>query len=261
MKRTLVLLACFVLLSSHELFLKTNSHFHKAHEEGELFLFNGTFDESENIISRDRIINARVTGPDYEFLPEKEDYYDKDHVTYLRFRTGGEGTYVAGVSTLPRVIELNAKDFKEYLEHEGLHDVIKEREREGISSQPAKERYSKHVKALLQVADARTDHYKTTLGYPIEFIPQQNPYDLKQGDEFTLTLLAEGRPLANQVVHYSSRPGDTTENSQRTDKKGQVKVKLNKTGKWYVATIHMVKAAEKDIDYVSNWATLTFEVK
>ena len=102
-----------VLFSSHELFLKTDNYLLKEGQAVELYLYNGTFDKSENVISRDRIQNARILGPETEILPQESDYYDKEAVTYLKFTTGKTGTYVAGISTLPRNIELTAEEFKE----------------------------------------------------------------------------------------------------------------------------------------------------
>ena len=191
MSRILILIFGFILLTSHELFLKTDSYFLNANEQSELFLFNGTFDQSENIITRDRIINTKIIGPDYEFLPTEKDYFDKDEVTYLKFKAGKAGTYVAGISTLPRVIELSAEEFKDYLIHEGLTDVISEREEKGISNATAREKYSKHVKTLLQVSGKRTNHYAMDLGYPIEFIPLNNPYNLSKGDKLSFKLVKE----------------------------------------------------------------------
>lgn len=149
MKKILVLITFYVLLCSHELFLKTDSYYIETHESSELYLFNGTFDNSENIITRDRIGKAKIVGPDYNFIPSKDDFCDKENITFLKFKTGNKGTYVAGISTLPRTIELNAADFQEYLEHEGLVDIIAMREKMGISDSSAREKYSKHVKALL----------------------------------------------------------------------------------------------------------------
>ena len=47
----------------------------------------------------------------------------------------------------------------------------------------------------------------------------------------------------------------------RTDENGTFVIELDQAGMWYVATIDMVESEEENIDYVSNWATLTFEVK
>lgn len=265
MKRLPILVILYLLLCSHELFLKIDSYYLNTNQSTELYLFNGTFDKSENVITRERIVNARIVGPQYDSYPNEADYYDKGTVTYLRFKAGGTGTYMAGVSTLPKIIELSASDFKEYLEHEGLTNVIAKREDEGVSNTSAREKYSKHVKAILQVSDTRTNHFGTEFGYPIEFVPLNNPYNLSKGDSISFKLLSNGKPLPDQVVHYSSRSGmgdrPIGENSTRTDKNGVLTMELNTSGKWYVATIHMTESEEDEIDYESNWATMTFEIK
>ena len=253
-----------LILSSHELFLKSDSYFLQNGEPAELFLFNGTFDKSENAITTDRIIGAQIHGTNFDFEPKDSDYAIRENVTYLKFTPGEDGTYAAGISTLPRMIELGPEDFKEYLEHEGLEDMIAERKEKGLENQAVREKYSKHVKAILQVGGARTDHFLKEFGYPIEFVPVKNPYTLKVGDKATFKLLLNGKPLAGQGVHISSRNDGVDpfakEIPSRTDDEGQVSFEITETGHWYVATIHMVESLEEDVEYESNWATITFEV-
>lgn len=263
--QTLVLVGMLITLSSHELFLKAASYFLKPNETAQIYLLNGTFDKSENPITRDRIINAKIIGPDYVFEPKVGNYMDKGNSTYLNFKTGNPGSYVAGISTLPRVLEMTAEDFNGYLEHEGLANTIVQREIEGTTEKSAKEKYSKHVKALLQVGDTKTDDYNIVLGYPIEFIPLNNPYEGQVGDSVSFQLLRAGVALPNHIVHYStSTPGidaHDNEKSLKTDANGVLTITPDKSGKWYVATIHMTKSEGEDLDYESNWATLTFEVQ
>ncbi|MCH8962364.1 MAG: flagellar filament capping protein FliD, partial [Bacteroidetes bacterium] len=45
------------------------------------------------------------------------------------------------------------------------------------------------------------------------------------------------------------------------DDEGVARIEIKTAGQWYVRLIHMVESEEKDVDYESNWATLTFEVK
>jgi len=264
MKRIFAFISLALLLSSHELFLKSDSYFLQANSEAELYLFNGTFDESENIITRDRIINSQIIGPQYSIKPAETAYYDKDEVTYLKFKTANAGTYVAGISTKARGIELSGEKFTAYLEHEGLNDIVEKRAVQGISDEAANEKYAKHVKALLQVEET-TSHYAEELGYPIEFIPMKNPYDLALGEKISFKLLYEGKPLANQTVHISSRKDsnqkEAGETMLKTDQNGEVSFTINASGQWYIATIHMIESKEDAYDYESQWATLTFEVK
>ena len=259
-KNILVLAGIIVLMSSHELFLKTDSHFLKEGQATELYLYNGTFDKSENVITRDRIQDAKVLGPDYEFIPSDSDYYDQENATYLKLTVGKSGTYVAGISTLARNIELTAEEFKEYLEHEGLDRVVKERDMKGISNRAVVEKYSKHVKALLQVSDEHSEDYNRELNYPIEFIPLQNPYLLSVGEIIDFQLLYKGEPLANEVVHFSSDTASRV-SASITDDDGEFSFEIEKPGKWFVATIHMEESTEANLDYESNWATLTFEIR
>ncbi|MGB5647161.1 MAG: DUF4198 domain-containing protein [Muriicola sp.] len=267
MRRTstiLILAVLFFTLSSHELFLKSDSYFLDPNSQSELYLLNGTFDHSENVITRDRIINPMIIGPDYDFKPHSGDFYDKGETTYLKFKTGNDGTYLAGVSTKPRTLELSGEDFLEYLEHEGLTEIILNRKNKGINNRPVNEKYSKHVKAILQVGEDKTEEFSTSLNYPIEFIPLKNPYELSVGDQMSFRLLYLGKPLGNQTVHISSRRNskvkDGLETALRTDQNGEVSFTISNKGSWYIATIHMLESIEESIDYESNWATLTFEV-
>lgn len=264
MKKFIIGILGVLCLSSHELFLKTDSHFLKPEKESLLYLFNGNFELSENIISRDRIVNAQIHGPQHQFRPVESDYYDQGNVTFLKWKTGSQGTYVAGISTLPRTLEMNAEDFLAYLEHEELTNLIAEREAKGISNLAAKEKYSKHVKSLLQVGKNTSSDFTKILGYPIEFIPIDNPYQKNHSGELSFQLLWNNKPLAKQVVHFAcknSNKGTSEENSTLTDEKGVVRIKADKKGQWYLATIFIEESSDPALDYESNWATITFEVK
>lgn len=253
------------LFMSHELFLKTDSHFLNPNTASQLYLLNGTFDTSENAITVDRIVAPKIIGPNYMLAPKEGQFTIEDNITYLNFKTGDAGTYVAGISTLPRVLEMDATAFNTYLAHEGLENTIAERKASNIENTGAKERYSKHVKALLQVGGESSIDFMKPLGYPIEFVPLNNPFEIGLGDAVGFKLLRNGKPLANHIVHYSTAvPGQDThenENSLTTNEKGLFSIRPNTKGKWYVATIHMEKKIDEDVDYESNWATLTFEIK
>lgn len=263
MKKLVLLCFLYLIFCSHELFLKTENYFLNPNQATELFLFNGSFDNSENVITRDRIVDAKIIAADDLITPATSDYYDKGEITFLKFETKSAGTYVAGISTLPRMIDLNAEDFKDYLIHEGLLDMADERKEKGIEDQAAREKYSKHVKCLLQVGDTKSEHYSTAMGYPIEFVPMTNPYALSAGDALPCQLLVKGKPLKNIAVRSGyKKDGKMYSNEMvRTDEKGICEIPISSTGLWYVATIHMEESSEGEVDYESNWATLTFDVR
>src|SRR5699024_3929967 len=126
---------------------------------------------------------------------------------------------------------------------------------------------------ILQVSDRKTDHYKKELGYPIEFIPLSNPYSVEIGNELSFQLLKNGKPVKNQIVYYSNYTSEDnqshSEDNQshsheekfvRTDDSGEFALEINHEGVWLIRAINMVESKEQNVDYESNWATLTFKV-
>ena len=136
-------------LSAHDMFLKLSTYFLAPNSEATVALINGTFAQSENAITRDRMLDVSiVNGEGAVQHPDTSQWRDEDKRTLLDFTTGAAGTYVVGVSTAPRMIELSAEDFNGYLCHDGVLNVLAAREDDGTLNEPARERYSKHVKAL-----------------------------------------------------------------------------------------------------------------
>lgn len=273
MKRIALLLILCTVLSSHDLFIKLDTYFLKPHQEAQLYLFNGTFETTENEISRDRMRHVQMIGPAGKQYPEETQWTDRNKATYWSFKTGEAGTYVAGVSVKPGTIALSAEDFNEYLEHDGVLDVLAAREQQNQLNQPSQELYAKHVKAIFQVGNEKSEHYKEILGYPVEFVPQQNPYTLHEGDALEVQLLENGKPLADHYVYsgfseaadhdhaHKDAEHHHDEVQQKTDKNGMLSINLEHEGQWYLRCIRMVESKADTLDYESNWATLTFEVR
>jgi len=205
MKKIILVLIAFVLFSSHDMFLKLDTYFLPPDTSASIELFNGTFDKSENIIDRNRMIDISLVGNGERTAVKKNQWSEKDSATVLNFRTGKAGTWVAGISTAPRTIEMAADDFNNYLEHDGITDMLEQRRENEKLENDAVEQYAKHVKAIFQIGTTKTEDWKTALGYPVEFIPQNNPYELNTGDELKVQLLREGEPLADQLVYADYR--------------------------------------------------------
>lgn len=254
---------------AHDLFLELASHRLVPATPTSVALVNGTFGRSENVITRDRMLDVSIVGPGNDVShPPTGDWRDEGMTTWLDFETGGAGTYVLGVSTAPRMIELSAESFHDYLRHDGVLDVLEQRTRDGLLEQPARERYSKHVKAVVQVGDRTSGSFDEVLGYPVEIVPLRDPNSLRTGSELPVQVLLSGEPLASQLVYASfaghhahdDTGGHIEAFSGRTDSEGRVLIPVDQPGRWYIRLIHMVEAPEPDVDYESRWATLTFEV-
>ena len=205
MKKTLPILLLFVLFSSHTMFIKFESYFLEPNSPATLQLFNGTFEKSENIIDRNRMLDASLLQNGQRIKVKESQWTEKDSTTFLNFKTGASGTYVAGISTKAKSLEMNAEAFNKYLKHEGIYDMLDWRKKNHEFESKAIEKYSKHVKSIFQVGTTRTKDWQTVLGYPIEFIPLKNPYALHTGDSLQVKLIFNGKPLANQLVYADFR--------------------------------------------------------
>lgn len=290
MKKRFLLIGALLLFSSHDMYLKLDSYFLEPNTRAEIQLFNGTFEKSENVITRDRMLDVSLVGNGERTAVDPSQWGERDSITTLGFTTGESGTWVAGVSTAARNIEMNAADFNNYLEHDGILDMLTWRKENNAMDLPAVEKYSKHVKTIFQVGDKTTEDWKTVLGYPIEFIPLENPYDLHPGHTLSVQLLFDGEPMAEQLVYVGMAAGGgesesghthpegsdhqhehadaaeadhshTEETTQlRTDAEGIAKVFLPAKGTWYLRTIHLVPSEETGLTHESNWATLSFAI-
>ncbi len=263
---TLAIATSLVLVMSvlgHDLFLKTDSFFLEPNSKFTVKVMNGTFQASEGAVSFGRLNDVSVVSGGTRTHPVEADFTKDETTAFLNLTTGSAGTYVVGLSTTPREIALKAADFNEYLREDGLPDTLEERRKTGELAKDAKERYAKHVKAILQVGKKQTDDYKKVLGYPVELVPQQNPYSLKKGGSIDILCLKDGKPLANQVVLAGrENMGKLVSSPElRSDEKGMVRVRLDGAGKWYVKFINMTKLDDPDLNYESKWTTLTFEIK
>jgi len=264
--------AAFLLISAllvtpimaHDLFLKLDSFFVAVNDKISIKILNGSFQESEGAVNFARLKDVSVVSPSGTRTNAKETDLTKDgNTSFLNLQPSEAGNYVAGLSTSPREIDLKGKDFNEYLTEDGIPDTLAERKKKKELARDVRERYSKHVKTIFQAGDKQSESYKAVFGYPVEIVPQNNPYLLKTGDIFEFMCLKDGKPLANQFVMTGFDAGGklTPGENVRTDKRGVARIKLSNAGKWYVKFIQMTKLTDPKINYESKWATLTFEIR
>ena len=251
--------------SAHEMFLKAEDYFMAPDTGVVLKLLNGTFDESLNTIDRKRMRDVSLAYNGQTLHPPLSAWHDADNASFLNIETASPGTYVAGVSIRQNMITLSAADFTSYLKHDGILDTLAEFEKSGSTSD-VRERYSKHVRVIFQVGDERSEDYARALGYPVEILLQDNPYDLMVGDNIGFQVIYEGEPAGNQLV-YASYQGFQGEDEHgkhavalRTDEKGMANFNLVAKGIWYISLIHMKKIDDPGAEYQSDWATVTFEI-
>ncbi|MEO8193215.1 MAG: DUF4198 domain-containing protein [Gemmatimonadales bacterium] len=267
----LALVAIAMSLEAHDLFLKPSAFFIAPNSELRVAVLNGTFQKSEAAVTRERLRALTLAGPSGLSQPPFTAWDTAGKESLWRVTVGGPGTYVIGASVLPRTIRLEGEEFNSYLKEDGLPDVLAERRERNELAQPAHERYSKHVKAVVRAGRVSSTSgdtaFRAVFGYPAELVPLNNPYALRSGRTLRVRALVDGEAVANQVILAGGVMNDgrrIVERSVRSDTLGDARIAIRAPGLWYVKFIRMrrIPAGTADsVDYESKWATLTFAVR
>ena len=248
------------VLGAHDLFIKMDTYFLAPNTPARVTIINGTFMKSESSVAPDRVGDVSLVLDGHRTKLDMDGWIAESDTTYLDLRIGEAGTYVVGVSTLPRTLGLDGADFNAYLAGDGIPDMLIQRARERELDSAVREEYSKHVKAVFQVGDRRTGGLDVVLGYPAELVPLVNPYDLSVGDEMVVRALVDSEPVASQLVLVGG-DGSMAATEGRTDDGGVYRFTLDAPGRWYVKFINMHKTDREDPTHESKWATLSFEIR
>lgn len=249
---------------AHDLFFRPDAFFVEPGGAVTVKVLSGTFSTSENAIMRDRLSDLSLVTPAGRTALERTAWTERDPQSTLPVKMEAAGTYLLGASLQPRMLTLAGPAFNAYLKEEGLDHILAARRTQKRLGEGSRERYSKYVKALLQVGDATTDGYSAPLGYAAELIPLANPYTLKVGDTLSVRCVVDGKPVPGQVLFAGGRSPKGTRLPVRglvADGDGVIQVKLTGAGAWYVKAVHMREVQEAEANYESLWSTLSFGVR
>ena len=177
-----------------------------------------------------------------------------------------EGTYVIAWNATDSYIDIEGKEFNEYIEAEGYHNVAALRKQQGKENAGGRERYTRFLKTIAQVGNKFTDDYGKRLGQKLEIIPLQNPYSIKLGAPLPVKLLFDGVPIVGirMMATYNtySKEHDVYAHTAETDSNGIANIPLSKKGLWMIRANHMLPLKDDPkADWQSFWTNCTFEVR
>lgn len=181
----------------------------------------------------------------------------------LTYKLANEGTHLFSMNSNPASIELDGAKFNEYLQEDGIDDILAQRKADNELDKPSRENYTRYAKLLVQSGNNTDgDVFKRKVGLKAEIIPLTNPYTLKSGDYLECEILFDGKPLPHQMVKVWSFIGNRAflQNAY-TENDGKVKFPISNTGPWMVSFVKMVKSDKANVDYESMWASLVFGIE
>lgn len=181
------------------------------------------------------------------------------------------GTNVVALRSTESLITLEGAKFNAYLREDGLTTVLAQRTANGDLAKAGREGYSRCLKTLVRVSDARRAAappdpadtcWRQVLGLPLELVPEQDPYRLRAGDSLTVRLLVGGQPAVGVLVQVWLRTtprGPVAPRKLRSDLRGRVRFRLPRATEIMVSCVRMTAHPRRDsADWQSTWAALTF---
>lgn len=189
----------------------------------------------------------------------------------LRFRVPLRRTGVATVwvSLAPRPLTLDSAGVLRYLDAIDAPDSVRVaylRQLPVDGVRQWRERAARHatthvlVSSPLRPRPSQDASWNVPTGLPLELVPLRDPTALHPGDSLTVRLLARGRPLAHTAVGTVA-PDGRAQPARRTDAEGRLTVALPRSGRWLLRATHLRHVDTPQVDWESDFATLTVAVR
>ncbi|MGZ8378725.1 MAG: DUF4198 domain-containing protein [Gemmatirosa sp.] len=226
-----------------------------------------TFPANETAVAAARVRTARVrTAGGSIALPTPV-----AGTRALRFRVPlrRAGVATVWVSLAPRALTLDSAGVMHYLDEIGAPDSVRVaylRQLPIDGVRRWRERYAKHatthvlVSSPLRPRPSADASWSAPTGMPLELVPLRDPTALHAGDSVAVRLLVRGRPLPHTAVGAVG-PDGHAHPPRRTDAEGRVTIPLPRAGRWLLRATHLRHTTAPDLDWESEFATLTLAVR
>ncbi|MBT5707303.1 DUF4198 domain-containing protein [Verrucomicrobia bacterium] len=176
-----------------------------------------------------------------------------------KFRPMGEGLHIVAYESLAQINSLPGKEFEDYLQKEGLDEVLDSRRLAKESEAPGREAYYRFAKCLIQVGDKTGAD--CSLGFPLEIVTLTDPARMSVGTTLVVRVLREGEPIPGLLVKAFSLASVSEPRGVRTDFDGLARINIDRAGRWMLNAVSMEPSEDSsEADWQSYWASLTFEV-
>lgn len=169
------------------------------------------------------------------------------------------GATVVAMRTHNVSLDLPGSEFNQYLQEEGLTNILDLRRKFGLMDTPSREVFSRCAKSIIFV-DGQSQGFDQQMDLPLELIPRNDPMKLHEGSPLKLQLLFNGQPLPGALIKAQLKADPVIELTAISDSQGFVNFTLPDSGLWLFNAVHMEPSAELDTDWESLWASLTMEL-
>jgi hypothetical protein len=172
------------------------------------------------------------------------------------------GTHLLVLQSAAQFTARDVAGFNAFLEENGLENVLTTRKEDGTVNKPAGEHQVVYTKLLLQVGDTPDDVYKKVVGFPLEIIPERNPYSLRSGDAMRFKILKDGKALFGaRVKVWNRKDNRTTLQNIYTEKDGTMETHLSSAGPWMISVVQVEPSKTTVAEWDTSSASLVFGIR
>ncbi len=177
------------------------------------------------------------------------------------FEPSDDALYVVGYLSVPDLADLEPEKFNEYLQKEGLEPALEKRIADGKQNEPGREFYSRCAKSLIKAGSgSNTAALSTFIGYPLEIVPVNNPYNLDEGQTLQIKILAEKQPIQGLSVFAFNAAEPDKVQRVATDEDGFADINIDRKGTWLIKAVRIYEIENPAAEWESYWASLTFRL-
>lgn len=255
------LLSGATIAEAHDNWLEVEPFFAPTPGKAKVYLFTGDhFLDAEPLTMRSR---ARFSSFFVVSASGKRDVTgdlreDQQPLAVLNAGARTLGTFVLAIDAAPKDIEIAAEKFQAYLLEERLIDALLWRAGAGKEDDPGRERYSRSMKAIVQIGPKLDLVATQPTGQDIDIVPLAHPYSIPVGGTLEVQVLFKGRPLGGRAITAANRfRTHVTHKTVRTDASGKASFVISRAGDWMFRLVH-IEPASGDVDFRSYWANMTF---
>ncbi len=248
-----------ITVSAHEFWLEPEKFFYKKSESANLrFLVGENFEGTNWTGNRARIQSLQYYWGDS--IKDISGVLSERAGDSLSLRLDHEGTVMVTFNSKNSYIRLEPDKFNEYLNEDGLTEAITYRREHGETDSVGREFYQRSVKSILQVGSKMDDMVSRPTRLPLDIVPLQNPFKLKDGDTLRVRILFQNKVLANHKIRYWKKVDHRLVSPiVQSDNNGEITLPIAREGRWMISCVKMIHVENNpEAQWQSYWGSLTW---
>lgn len=250
----------FILIPpSIEFWLQPDKFIYKWNEEINIRFFTG-----ENFESRDRhdghsssaTLSVYFDGIKDDLLCDFSD----DINDSIQLKILDEGTAMVVYNSSDTLSGMEPEEFNVRLEERGLSKVLDYRKQNNEMNKAGYLYHQQSVKTIFQVGKKNNNTFQIETSLPIDFIPLQNPYSLREGDSLEVLVLFQKEPISKQSIRlWHKNEFQTVITELITNDEGIINFPLTREGIWMLSTEKSERqiVMEKTGPIINSWQSFT----